>query len=315
MKEAKVDVVIPVYNAGRWIETTLDSLLDQGDVLGQVICVDNNSSDQSCELISKWQAAHPEVDLTLTEERTPGACSARNLGLSLVHTEWVQFLDADDLLLPGKMGAQLSMTEGSDMVYGEIWFEEHGERRHAWTMADDAVVGLLHGRTGSTSCNLFRTEAVRAVDGWKADLSSAQEYDLMFRMFQAGHSFTSSKDRLTVMRLFSEGRISTGNEANRRGNSFELRMSMANWFLLGHGPALTLTQRQRILNALFNVSRWLDPWNQDHANKGFIALQKHKYVPTVDLYIPMWFVLLTKMVGPRRAARFRRKLANTLTNS
>ena len=35
MKEAKVDVVIPVYNAGRWIETTLDSLLDQGDVLNK----------------------------------------------------------------------------------------------------------------------------------------------------------------------------------------------------------------------------------------------------------------------------------------
>ena len=315
MEETKVDVVIPVYNAGRWIETTLDSLLDQGDVLGQVICVDNNSSDQSCELISKWQSSHPEVELVLIEERTPGACPARNLGLSLVRTDWVQFLDADDLLLPAKIKAQLALTEGVDMVYGECWFEEDGNRRHAWKMEDDAVVGLAHGRTGNTCCNLFRTEAVRDVDGWETDLSSAQEYDLMFRMFQAGSVFQPSTDRLTVVRLFSEGRISTGNEAKRRRNSFGLRMRMIEWFLKDLGSELTPAQRQRALNALFNASRWLDPWSPEQAQNGFRLLDKHGYVPTVDLHLPIWFVILAKLTGPRRAAHLRRTLSNTLKTS
>lgn len=315
MTEGKVDVVIPVFNAGQWIETTLDSLLDQGDALGQVICVDNNSSDASCHLISTWHSAHPEIELILTEERTPGACPARNLGLSMVRTEWVQFLDADDLLLPGKLAAQLALTDWADMVYGEYWFEEEGQRRPAGDMERDVIAGLAHGRTGITSCNLFRTEAVRRIDGWQADLSSSQEYDLMFRLFQAGCSFRHSTNRLTVVRLFPEGRISTGNEARRRRNYFELRMRMIDWFLRDSGSDLTTTQRQRALNALFNAARWLDPWDRDAAERGFLALDEHGYVPSVDLYIPNWFVLLARMTGTRRAGRIRKTLTTFLAHS
>ena len=120
---------------------------------------------------------------------------------------------------------------------------------------------------------------------------------------------------MTVVRLFPEGRISTGNEARRRRNYFELRMRMIDWFLRDSGSDLTASQRQRALNALFNAARWLDPLDPDVAERGFLTLDEHGYMPSVDLFIPNWFVLLARITGARRAGRFRKTLTTFLAHS
>ena len=122
MKPLPIDVVIPVHNAAAWVGGALDSLLDQKKVLGQIIVVDNNSSDDSMLAVQRWASNHPDIPLIATKETTPGACAARNKGLEHVETEWVQFLDADDELLPGKMSLQGALTDAVDLVFCEFWF-------------------------------------------------------------------------------------------------------------------------------------------------------------------------------------------------
>lgn len=301
---AEVDVVIPMHNSALWVGGALDSLLEQGPCLGQVICVDNNSTDNSSDVVQTWGQAHPDVRLKLIEERTPGACAARNAGLKEVNTTWVQFLDSDDLLGPQKMASQMALGQNRDMVYGHFMFSREGRAWPSWTMSADPVTGLAHGRTGQTTSNLFRTESVRAAGGWDESLSSAQEYDLMFRMFKAGGRFTMSEDHLTTVRLFPEGRISTSNEAKRRLNSFALRMKM--WAHIQSAPDITGAQKQRVLNALFNTTRWLDPFDEARAAEGYRALSEAGYSPTPDVQIPSWFVLASRMLGVQRAAKWRR---------
>lgn len=301
---AEVDVVIPMHNSALWVGGALDSLLEQGPCLGQVICVDNNSTDNSSDVVQTWGQAHPDVRLKLIEERTPGACAARNAGLKEVNTTWVQFLDSDDLLGPQKMASQMALGQNRDMVYGHFMFSREGRAWPSWTMSADPVAGLAHGRTGQTTSNLFRTESVRAAGGWDESLSSAQEYDLMFRMFKAGGRFTMSEDHLTTVRLFPEGRISTSNEAKRRLNSFALRMKM--WAHIQSAPDITGAQKQRVLNALFNTTRWLDPFDEARAAEGYRALSEAGYSPTPDVQIPSWFVLASRMLGVQRAAKWRR---------
>ena len=300
---AEVDVVIPMHNSAQWVEGALDSLLEQGPCLGQVICVDNNSTDNSSDVVQTWGQAHPNVRLKLIEERTPGACAARNAGLKEVNTTWVQFLDSDDLLGPQKMASQMALGQDRDMVYGHFMFSREDRAWPSWTMSADPVSGLAHGRTGQTTSNLFRTESVRAAGGWDESLSSAQEYDLMFRMFKAGGRFTMSEDHLTTVRLFPEGRISTSNEAKRRLNSFALRMKM--WAHVQSAPDVTGAQKQRVLNALFNTTRWLDPFDEARAAEGYRALSEAGYSPTPDVQIPRWFVLASRMLGVQRAAKWR----------
>ena len=301
---AEVDVVIPMHNSALWVGGALDSLLEQGPCLGQVICVDNNSTDNSSDVVQTWGQAHPDVRLKLIEERTPGACAARNAGLKEVNTTWVQFLDSDDLLGPQKMASQMALGQDRDMVYGHFMFSREDRAWPSWAMSADPLAGLAHGRTGQTTSNLFRTESVRAAGGWDESLSSAQEYDLMFRMFKAGGRFTMSEDHLTTVRLFPEGRISTSNEAKRRLNSFALRMKM--WAHVQSAPDVTGAQKQRVLNALFNTTRWLDPFDGTRAAEGYRALSEAGYSPTPDVQIPSWFVLASRVLGVQRAAKWRR---------
>ena len=300
----EIDVVIPMHNSAKWVGDALDSLLEQGPCLGQVICVDNNSSDNSSDVVQTWGQAHPNVRLKLIEERTPGACAARNAGLKEVNTTWVQFLDSDDLLGPQKMASQMALGQDRDMVYGHFMFSREDRAWPSWAMSADPVSGLAHGRTGQTTSNLFRTESVRVAGGWDESLSSAQEYDLMFRMFKAGGRFTMSEDHLTTVRLFPEGRISTSNEAKRRLNSFALRMRM--WAHFQSAPGVTGAQKQRVLNALFNTTRWLEPFDPSRAAEGYRALSEAGYSPTPDVQIPSWFVLASRMLGVQRAAKWRR---------
>ena len=300
---AEIDVVIPMHNSAQWVRGALDSLLEQGPCLGQVICVDNNSTDNSSDVVQTWGQAHPDVRLKLIEERAPGACAARNAGLEEVNTTWVQFLDSDDLLGPQKMASQMALGQDRDMVYGHFMFSREDHVWPSWTMSADPVSGLAHGRTGQTTSNLFRTESVRAAGGWDESLSSAQEYDLMFRMFKAGSRFTMSEDHLTTVRLFPEGRISTSNEAKRQLNSFALRMKM--WAHVQSAPVVTGAQKQRVLNALFNTTRWLEPFDPSRAAEGYRALSEAGYSPTPDVQIPRWFVLASRMLGVQRAAKWR----------
>ena len=125
----------------------------------------------------------------------------------------------------------------------------------------------------------------------------------MFRMFKAGGRFTMSEDHLTTVRLFPEGRISTSNEAKRRLNSFALRMKM--WAHFQSAPGVTGAQKQRVLNALFNTTRWLDPFDGARAAEGYRALSEAGYSPTTDVQIPSWFVLASRMLGVQHAAKWR----------
>ena len=133
----EIDVVIPMHNSAQWVEGALDSLLEQGPCLGQVICVDNNSSDNSSEAVQAWGQAHPNVRLKLIEERTPGAGAARNAGLKEVNTVWVQFLDSDDLLRPKKMATQRALGQDHDMVYGHFMFSREDDAAVLAVLGDE----------------------------------------------------------------------------------------------------------------------------------------------------------------------------------
>jgi glycosyltransferase involved in cell wall biosynthesis len=113
-----VSVVIPVRNGIRHLRETVGSVLEQRvDV--EVIVVDNGSCDGSRALAASFGAPVCVVD-----EPRPGAAHARNLGVSLARGEYLAFLDADDVWMPGKLSRQLRELQGRmdlDMVF------THGE--------------------------------------------------------------------------------------------------------------------------------------------------------------------------------------------
>lgn len=103
-----VDVVIPVFNGAATIEEALRSVAGQdAGLIERIIVIDDGSSDASAAAVRALNL--PEVELIQTENR--GVAAARNLGIERSTSDWVAFLDADDVWTVGKLKAQLDAAK------------------------------------------------------------------------------------------------------------------------------------------------------------------------------------------------------------
>ncbi|MEK9816020.1 MAG: glycosyltransferase family 2 protein, partial [Limnobacter sp.] len=110
-----VDVVIPVFNGRETIRAALLSVLaQQGDWVHRIIVIDDGSGDDTAQVVQSLR--NPLIELVRTPNQ--GVARARNLGIEKSTAEWVAFLDADDLWMPGKLQAQLNvaMEHGAGFV-------------------------------------------------------------------------------------------------------------------------------------------------------------------------------------------------------
>ena len=182
----KATVIIPCFNVEDYIKECLDSVVQQEGSVHHTYVVDNNSTDSTWIKVREWQTANPSIPLTLLSEEKPGAPAARNKPLHLVKTKWIQFLDADDLLLPGKIEEQIDQFPTVDVICAATkHLATDGSERTALPLRETPLA-LIKGSAGITSSNLFSTSAVVAVNGWDTALKSSQEYDLMFRLWKTG---------------------------------------------------------------------------------------------------------------------------------
>jgi glycosyltransferase involved in cell wall biosynthesis len=102
-----VSIIIPCRNAAPWLRQTLDSALAQTWPKTEIIAVDDGSTDESLNILKSYQ----DRGIKVFHGPQRNASAARNEGLLQAQGEWIQFLDADDLLDPKKIEAQMICTE------------------------------------------------------------------------------------------------------------------------------------------------------------------------------------------------------------
>ena len=106
MSESLVSILVPAYNADRWIAQALDSALAQTWPRKEVIVVDDGSADATLESARAFEGRGVKV----VSQANRGAAAARNAALRLSQGDWIQFLDADDLLRPDKIARQMALA-------------------------------------------------------------------------------------------------------------------------------------------------------------------------------------------------------------
>jgi glycosyltransferase involved in cell wall biosynthesis len=104
---ALVSILIPAYNAEKWIKQTLKSALSQDYPNTEVILVDDGSTDQTLRIAKSFQSGSVKV----INQPNAGGPAARNKGLEHAQGDYIQWLDHDDLLAPNKISAQLQSLE------------------------------------------------------------------------------------------------------------------------------------------------------------------------------------------------------------
>ncbi len=98
MTKPLVSVIVPVYNAGKYLCETLDSLCRQDYEEFEILCIDDGSTDDSASIIKSFEAKDQRVKYVPQANAGPGA--ARNHGIEPAKGEYIAFQDADDLLHP-----------------------------------------------------------------------------------------------------------------------------------------------------------------------------------------------------------------------
>jgi glycosyltransferase involved in cell wall biosynthesis len=184
--ELLVSVLIPCYNAERWVAAAVESALAQDGPEKEIIVVDDGSTDASLDVIRSF--GH-RVRWETGPNR--GGNRARNRLLELSRGQWIQYLDADDYLLPEKFKEQVRFLEetGADAVYGD-WCSRFHLPDGTDFMSDTYQVGdrcdilesLLEGWWVPPHAYLHRAQSIKSTSGWDESLPAAQDLDFTINL-------------------------------------------------------------------------------------------------------------------------------------
>ena len=108
----KVSVIIPVYKVEKYIDATVQSVLDQTYKNFEILIIDDASPDKSIEICQKFTDSR----IKIIHQANRGLAGARNTGIRHAQGEYLAFLDGDDLWLPEKLEKQIAHLENSPAV-------------------------------------------------------------------------------------------------------------------------------------------------------------------------------------------------------
>jgi glycosyltransferase involved in cell wall biosynthesis len=203
----KVTIGIPCHNAARWLRRAIESALAQSWPDCEVIVVDDGSTDGSLGVAEEFGSR-----IRLLRETHRGGNHARNQALAHAQGEWIQFLDADDELEPGKIAQQFAETKNgaeADVIYSPVLVEtttaEGATRQQSETdLALDLFSQWFAWQLPQTGGGLWRKSALVGLGGWTDGLPCCQEHELYLRALQAGLRFVFAPSALAIYRIWSD---------------------------------------------------------------------------------------------------------------
>ena len=115
--QAKVSVIIPVYNTASYLKRCLDSAINQTLKDIEIICVNDGSTDNSLEILQEYQKKDNRIILINLKENK-GVVNARNVAIEKASGEFIGFLDSDDFIDPGWYENLYNQSDGFDFIRG-----------------------------------------------------------------------------------------------------------------------------------------------------------------------------------------------------
>ncbi len=302
----KASVIIPAYNAGRWLPETLQSVAIQGYPDTEVIIVDDGSTDNTAGYVAQtW----PKYTLIRTENK--GVSHARNLGASSATGDFIQFLDADDILVPGKLVRQVQMLvaqPGTDIVYSNwqrLEEKEDGQfilgekiERTIEEIDTDPEVAFFSSMWGPTGSYLYRREFLRKVGEWKTWLPVVQDARFAWDCARAGARWAHDQHIGVLYRQHRSGSVSTRSKLAFLKDSWANSQDMTRiWSLEGSLQGL---RKAAVLKSYHHLARGFFEVDKALFDESWAKLLKldPKFRPAGTV-LPM----LTFLFGPHQAER------------
>ncbi|MFY9514094.1 MAG: glycosyltransferase family 2 protein [Rubrivivax sp.] len=196
---ALVSVVIPVYNCEAYVAEAVQSVLAQDHPRIEILAIDDGSKDGSVAALRRFGDA-----LRVIEVPNGGPARARNLGMDEARGDYIAFLDADDIWLPGKISAQVAHMEahagvGACYTGWHVWAADDDGRFVRPDFANRPITtrervpersGWIYGRLLFdcellTTTVMLRASVAHRVGRFEPELPLGEDYDFWLRMSQA----------------------------------------------------------------------------------------------------------------------------------
>jgi len=168
-----VSTIVPVFNRPALLRQAVQSVLNQDYRPIEVVIVDDGSTDSTPEVIQELQAQFPHLVYPIRQMNSgPGA--AREAGRLAARGEFIQYLDSDDLLLPGKFSAQVRALRDdteAGISYGIVLDEDAQTGKRTVTHGTDVAhrtifPAVLKNRLWHTISPLYRSSVCQAIGPW-----------------------------------------------------------------------------------------------------------------------------------------------------
>ncbi|MFB2769177.1 glycosyltransferase family 2 protein [Pelatocladus sp. BLCC-F211] len=208
-----VSVIIPCFNAEKWLKEAIDSCLQQTYPNLEILVINDGSTDNSLEILKTY--GNRIIWKSLPHQ---GGNHVRNYGFHLSKGEYIQYLDADDYILPEKIARQVNFLEttGADVVYGDWRYKHHyadgtsflAPIQIAQSQAD-ILESLLANWWTAVASLLYKRSAVENSNGWDENLLAAQDRDFFLSVVMSGAKVVYQPGCYAVYRRYGNVTVST----------------------------------------------------------------------------------------------------------
>lgn len=205
MASPKVSVIVPCYNATRFLDETIHSLRSQTYQNIEILAVNDGSTDETQAYLERHAASDSRVRHFTQNNSGPSA--ARNLGMRNATGDYVCFLDADDVYLPEKIERQAAfLTEhpGVDLVYSDYFTSDSELNLTGLTAVrlrqKDILEAIAMHNYFPPSVPMFRRTKMETVGGFDESLRMTEDWDYWIRWAKVG-AFAYLPGATTIYRI------------------------------------------------------------------------------------------------------------------
>jgi len=214
-----VSVIIPCHNQGNFLQACIKSLTNQEYRPLEIIIVDDGSTDNTKNIMESYQGNRGNgFSIKCFYQSKQGAQKARNEGCRFARGEFIQFLDADDVLFSRKLSQQVMAFMNNhevDVIYGDGQYLIDGfginstkGRIIAMGYSSDVIDEMLSGKWVPPFSYLIRRSAVQRCGPWDEKVQILQDYEYFLRMAIQDCRFLYTKGLTGLYRKHSFNTIS-----------------------------------------------------------------------------------------------------------
>jgi glycosyltransferase involved in cell wall biosynthesis len=256
-----VSIIIPSFNYGFIIEETLKNLQSQSYTDWEALVIDDGSSDNTAEIVGKISSQDSRIQYH--SQPTQGVSKARNLGFRLSKGEYIQFLDADDLLSEHKLTRQVAFLDThrevdisyTDHLYfehekPEIHYPDYEMNHYNWLpkisgRGYEVVDILVYSNIAVVSSPVLRRNIVEKVNGFPEYTRYTEDWEFWFlcAMQNASFSFLDDPEAKTLIRIHQ--RNTSRNIQIMQGGELEFRKRIID--RVQNSDILTNTEKETLL--------------------------------------------------------------------